>query len=132
MNSNFTKPRGIAKASTALLLLLTGGSSWAAGDLANGKLQYEQKCSGCHAIDAHRAGPAHRGIFGRKAGSAAGFSYSTALKNSSVIWNEKTLEAWLSEPERLIPGQAMYFQVNDAASRRDIIAYLATHKPNGK
>ena len=67
-------------------------------------------------------------MFGRKAGARTGFGYSNALKNSAVVWDDKTLDAWLTDPEKLIPGQAMYFQVGDAQARGDIVAFLRTLK----
>jgi cytochrome c len=114
----------------ALLLFLGAhNAACAAGDALTGQELYESKCAGCHAVDANRVGPAHRGVFGRKAGSVAGFSYSPALRGSRLIWDSKSLERWLTNPEELIPGQAMYFQVSDAESRKNIVAYLATLKP---
>lgn len=98
----------------------------AAGDAENGRLQYASRCIACHSIDVSLAGPAHRGVFGAKAGSVAGFDYSPALRKSKVIWNEKTLDKWLSNPERLIPGQKMGYSVSDAKTREDLIAYLKT------
>jgi len=74
-----------------------------AADAARGAALYESKCGGCHALDENRYGPAHRGVFGRKAGSAAG---------------------WLSDPEKLIPGQKMNVSVAAAQDRLDLIAYL--------
>ena len=98
----------------------------ARGDANNGKLLYASRCIACHSIDASLAGPAHRGVFGRKAGSVIDFDYSPALKKSRVIWNEKTLDKWLANPEKAIPGQKMNYSVADAGERGDLIAYLKT------
>jgi cytochrome c len=97
---------------------------WAAGDAAVGRQLYETRCGGCHSVEGHRVGPAHRGVFGRKAGSQDGFAYSDALKRSAIVWNDKTLDAWLSEPEKLVPGQLMNVQVSDAKAREDLVAFL--------
>jgi cytochrome c len=97
-----------------------------AGDAARGKDLYETTCVACHSPDKNRVGPAHRGVFGRKAGMAPGYSYSEALASSSVVWNEETLAKWLANPEKLIPGQRMGVSVSDAAERDDIVAYLKT------
>ena len=99
-----------------------------AGDAARGQQLYESRCIGCHSIDANRVGPAHRGVFGRKAGAVKGYDYSPALKSSRLTWNERTLDHWLTDPEAAIPGQKMSFSVSDAADRADIIAYLRTAK----
>lgn len=99
-----------------------------AGDAARGKRLYESRCIGCHSIDENRAGPAHKGVFGRKAGSAKGFDYSLALKSSNLVWNERTLDRWLADPESTIAGQKMGFTVPDEKDRADIIEYLRTAK----
>jgi cytochrome c len=75
-------------------------------------------------MDANRAGPAHRGVYGRKAGLAPGFDYSPAVKNSKVVWNEKTLDKWLADPEAFIPGQKMGISLDSAQDRADVIQYL--------
>jgi cytochrome c len=97
-------------------------------DAARGKELYESRCIACHSVDENRVGPAHKGVFGRKAGSAKGYDYSAALKKSRVIWSGKTLNRWLTNPERLIPGQKMGFSVPDARDRADLIDYLKTVK----
>jgi cytochrome c len=93
-------------------------------DAARGKQLYESVCTGCHSMDDNRAGPAHRGVYGRKAGLAPGFDYSPAVKKSKVVWNEKTLDRWLANPEAFIPGQKMGISVAEAKDRADLIAYL--------
>ena len=109
--------------SLATTMLLAIGPA-RAGDAERGGELYEARCTGCHSIDANRVGPMHRGVFGRKAGSVAGFAYSSAVKASPVIWREDTLDRWLSNPQATIPGQRMNFTVGEARDRADIIAYL--------
>ena len=94
------------------------------GDAARGAQLYEARCGGCHGADANRVGPAHRGVFGRRAGAVPGFDYSPALRASRLIWDARTLDAWLADPEATIPGQAMGYRVGDARDRADLIAYL--------
>src|SRR5262249_49499705 len=111
----------------ALLVAALGLAATAdavAADAGHGKELYESRCGACHSLDANRVGPAHRGVYGRKAGTAPNFNYSTAVKNASVVWEEKTLDAWLTNPQALIPGQRMNFRVALAEDRADIIAYL--------
>ena len=108
--------------------LLHSSLACADGDVKNGELIYASRCIGCHSIDANRTGPAHRGVYGRKAGSAADFNYSAALKKSTVIWNENTLNKWLENPEKFIPGQKMGYSVPDVKDRKDLIAYLKSQK----
>jgi cytochrome c len=95
-----------------------------AADAERGKQLYESRCIGCHSIETNRVGPAHQGVFGRKAGLAPGYDYSPALKSAKIVWGEKTLERWLADPEKLVPGQKMGYSVAEAADRADLIAYL--------
>lgn len=95
-----------------------------AADPERGQLLYDSRCGGCHSLDDHRAGPAHRGIVGRRAGTAPGYDYSVALRNSGLVWTPRNLDLWLADPEALVPGQKMGFRVDDAADRADLIAYL--------
>jgi len=94
------------------------------GDASRGKLVFEKRCTGCHAMETNREGPKLAGVFGRKAGSVPGFNYSAGLKNSVITWNETTLEKWLSGPDILEPDTKMDFHVPKAAERRDLIAYF--------
>lgn len=98
------------------------------GSALRGKEIYEARCSACHSVDAHRVGPMHWGVLGRKAGSAPGYDYSEALSKSRIIWTRETLMAWLTSPEALIPGQKMGYQMDSANDREDVVAYLATLK----
>jgi cytochrome c len=104
----------------------------AAGDARHGQELYESRCIACHSVDDSRVGPAHKGVFGRKAGSVVGYEYSPAVKKSKIVWNEQSLEKWLTNPEGLIPGQKMGYSVSDAADRADLIAYLKEVSPKKK
>jgi len=97
------------------------------GDPAHGKTLY-QACQACHSVDDNDLGPKHRGVVGRRAGSVADYNYSAALMNSGLTWDSTTLDRWLSNPSALVPGTKMYFKINDAQARADIIAYLAELK----
>ena len=108
----------------ALLAVLQATPGLAAGDAARGAQLYEQRCSGCHSLDAHRVGPMHRNVVGRRAGAASGYDYSPALRESRIRWDEATLAAWLADPEKLIPGQRMSYAVGEAGDRADLAAYL--------
>jgi cytochrome c len=111
----------------AFAVLAAQAFSVQAADAVRGKQLYESRCGACHSIDDNRAGPAHKGVFGRKAGLAKGFDYSSALKASKVVWNEKTLDRWLANPEKLIPGQKMGFSVPDARDRADLVEFLRAY-----
>ena len=87
--------------------------------------QIYTRCFACHALDRDRTGPRHCGLFGRKAGSVPGFEYSSAMKKSGIIWNEKTLNLFLANPAKTVPGTSMgYDGVKDSQERGDLIAYL--------
>jgi cytochrome c len=105
----------------------SGGSEAALagpGDPARGKAAFEKRCTGCHALNADREGPRLSGVYGRKAGSIAGFAYSKGLTNSDMTWTNATLEKWLSDPDMMIPDNNMSFSVPKAEERRDLIAFL--------
>jgi len=106
------------------MLMGFSGAAAAAGDTIRGQELYQSMCMSCHSIDYNGVGPAHKGLFGRKAGSHADYLYSPAVKSSSIVWSDKTLDKWLTNPEKLIPGQKMGFSVPDAKDRADLIAYL--------
>lgn len=97
--------------------------SFAAGDAAHGERIYRQ-CTACHTLDKNAIGPKHRDVFGRKAGSVTDFDYSAALKGSNIVWDEATLDAWLTNPQGLVPGSKMFFSVGNVQDRADVIAYL--------
>jgi cytochrome c len=79
-------------------------------------------------------GPSLAGIWGRKAGSLASFHrYSPALKGADVTWTAETLDPWLRDPARYIPGNRMTFPgVKDAQARADLIAYLRSIPASGQ
>jgi cytochrome c len=106
--------------------MLTGFSSpaIAAGNAIRGQALYQSMCTACHSIDYNGIGPAHKGLFDRKAGSRPDYTYSPAVKASPIVWTEKTVDKWLANPAKLIPGQKMGFLVPAAKDRADLIAYL--------
>ena len=83
------------------------------------------RCMGCHALAQDRTGPRHCGLFGRKAGSVAGFAYSPAMQHSRIVWTSKTLDMFIKAPMRAVPGTSMgYDGVKDDAERAALIAWL--------
>lgn len=112
----------------AATLLWMAHSPAAAQSVARGAALYAAHCSSCHSADQHGDGPAHRGVVGRRAGALKDFDYSPALSASRILWTRATLKAWLRDPEALIPGQGMDYQLDQARDREDVVAYLATLK----
>ena len=98
----------------------------AAGDLAKGESIFE-KCEGCHSVKTpqNRLGPHLVGLFGRKAASIETFQYSEAMKQSGLVWNEKTLDKYVRDPEVCLEGTRMSFiGINKKDDRANLIAYL--------
>lgn len=89
----------------------------------------ESRCFACHSLDANRVGPALRGVVGRMAGKAAGFEYSPALSAATHTWDKESIKKWLTNPEWLVPGQKMNYQVDSEQDREDVVAYLASLPP---
>ena len=85
-------------------------------------------CAACHSLEPNHnmTGPSLANLWNRQAGSLQSFDrYSDALKSSRVIWDDKSLDEWLKNPQRFIPGNHMTFAgVNDARARADLLAFL--------
>lgn len=123
-----TGQRSLATWRAGLLLLGLAGSAWAAPAIKPDALRGEQvytRCLACHTLAFDRVGPHHCGLFGRLAGSVPGADYSAAMKQSGIVWNEKTLDRFLAAPMKAVPGTSMtYDGVTDPKDRADLIAYL--------
>ena len=115
-------------------LLATGARAAAPtpGDPAHGKQVFAARCGLCHSAGPGQGeagqGPPLAGVVGRRAASAPGFDYSSALKASKLVWTPADLDRFLAGPSKLVPGTAMPVAVSDARTRADLIAYLATVK----
>ena len=77
-----------------------------------------------NALDQNKVGPMQRGLIGRKAGTAPGYGYSTALKESGITWTEAKVDQWLQNPSAMVPGTKMAYRLPEAQERADITAYL--------
>jgi cytochrome c len=104
--------------------LIVISSARADGDPARGAEIY-RRCMACHSFEHDLVGPHHAGLFGRKAGSVEGFNYSPAMRNSGIVWNEATLDVFLTNPQARVPGSYMTFAgLPDDTERADVIAFL--------
>jgi cytochrome c len=104
-----------------------------AADAQRGARAFQQ-CVACHSTKEgeHLSGPSLAHVWGSKAGTQKDFlRYSDALKKSGVTWNDTTLEQWLANPARFLPGNNMTFPgIRDTNARQDVIAYLRAVSEN--
>jgi cytochrome c len=93
-------------------------------------------CGACHSLEPDRntTGPSLAGLWNRKAGSLASFPrYSPTLKFSDIVWNDKTLDEWIKDPQHVIPGNEMTFAgIKDAQQRADLLAFLKQATQSGE
>lgn len=94
------------------------------GDASRGKMLFEKRCAGCHELTKNHEGPKLAGVYGRVSGSVGDYTYSTALKSAHIVWNDSSLDKWLTDPDVVLPGNNMDFLTPKPLERRDIIAYL--------
>ncbi len=96
-------------------------------DLANGEAKFAI-CRSCHTLaegGEDMTGPNLWGIFGRKAGTKAGFSYSDDMKNAGWSWDADRIDKWIENPRAVLPGTKMTFVgMPNPTDRRDVIAFL--------
>jgi cytochrome c len=120
---------------TALLIgltsLIAAGTAQAAGNAKAGE-QVFARCAMCHSNakgDGNKIGPNLFGVVGRKAGTAAEFSYSPAMKTAGFVWTNDKLDAYIKAPATVVPNNKMMFAgIPSATQRADLIAYLDTLK----
>lgn len=117
----------VAFIALTFVLRPTSGLAAESGDPNAGQRLY-RFCAACHSLEPgrHMTGPSLAKIWQRKAGTIKGFTrYSSALKTADVVWNARSLDAWLANPRVFIPGNLMRFRgLRDSTRRRDLIAYL--------
>lgn len=89
------------------------------------------QCASCHSASATAGvGPGLLGVVGRTAGTMPGFRFSPAMKRAKFAWDEAKLDAFLTDPQKVVPGTLMPFSgMPAAADRAAIIGYLKTLTP---
>ena len=98
------------------------------GDPAAGRLVF-RKCQACHSLEPGKnmLGPSLAGIIGRKAGAEPSYNYSPAMKQADIVWDAKTLDAYLADPQKMVPGNKMPFPgLKTEHDRADVIAFFAS------
>jgi cytochrome c len=97
----------------------------------NGVELFKQQCAACHSLNANdppRQGPMLANVYGRKPGSLASFHYSPGYAKADFVWDDEHLDAYLADPQALIPDAIMLYKQKNAAIRKAIIAFLKERK----
>lgn len=127
---NSVMVRIAAFAGLMLLGAILADAARAEGDPAAGKTVFN-KCAICHSIKPgeNKIGPSLFGLVGRPSHSVPGFNYSEPMKAYDVTWDPATLDHYLVDPRKTVPGTKMIFPgIKDETERSNLIAYLATLK----
>jgi cytochrome c len=93
----------------------------------DGATLFKQQCATCHTTNPSepvRQGPSLFRIVGRPAGKVDGFHYSPAFAKADFVWDDARLDAWLANPQAIIPGAIMAYRQPKSETRAAIIAYL--------
>ena len=103
-----------------------------AADANAGKRTFRAQCALCHSAEPNDSGgaqgPTLNGVIGRPAASAAGFSYTKAMKSSHLTWDATTLDRFLGSPTTVVPGSAMVIALPKKEDRDNVIAYFSDLK----
>jgi cytochrome c2 len=145
---------------TVGVLLLVCGIGARAQEISEGRALYHDHCSTCHGLvasegagrqhaptlvrvimvpsvpDGERVaiappyGPSLRGVYGRRAGTVEGFTYSRAFKTvlQGMVWDRQALDRWIADSQAWVPGSLMFYAQPDADIRRKIITYLQANR----
>lgn len=93
----------------------------------DGATLFKQQCAVCHTLsqsEPMRQGPPLIKVGGRPAGKVEGFHYSDGLAKADFTWDEIRLDAWLANPQAVIPGVVMAYRQAKPEMRAAIIAFL--------
>ena len=103
-------------------------------DATAGEEFFMRKCSSCHdeyKSDTHGKGPNLWNVMGRKAGSSPGFDYSDAMRQSGHTWNYATLNYYLTNTKRAVPGRIMNFKgIRKDKNRAKLLLFLRSMNDN--
>ena len=125
------KRRTVARA--ALVACAVFGTAAQAADVAAGKAIFDKTCANCHSGEAgvNKVGPSLFDVVDRPIASIQGYEYSNTMRAVAKdwkVWDEKHLNAYLTNPRQVLHGVKMFFAVPDAQDRANVIAYLNTIK----
>jgi cytochrome c len=125
------KMRLVAGMATMLAFLAVAGIGRAqdGSEAQKGAKVFKRVCAACHASEAgkNKIGPSLFGVVGRRSGSVPGFTYSKAMKTADITWDDETIDKYIANPKKVVPGNKMaYVGAKKEAERKEIIAYLET------
>jgi cytochrome c len=119
----------------AAIALAASTAAASAQDVAAGEQSFK-KCLPCHSVGPgakNKVGPELNGLDGRKAGTAEGFNYTEANKNSGLTWSESVFKEYIKDPRAKIPGTKMVFAgIKNEQEVNDLWAYLKQFGPDGE
>ena len=118
-----------AGAAAAIVVGLSATQAFAqAGNAARGERVFNLQCKTCHSLEQDGSsvtGPTLHGVFGRKAGTAAGFESSEAMIKSGIVWDDTSLAEYMRDPKAKVPDTKMVFNgIKQAGQLADLVAYL--------
>lgn len=92
------------------------------------QMTFNNSCRTCHSMKEgdNRLGPSLAGVVDRKAGSVAGYAYSSSMQNSGITWDEATLDKFIANPDQVVGGNKMkpFTGISDESQRKEIVAFL--------
>jgi cytochrome c len=118
-----------AGATASFVMFLAAGQAFAqSADAGRGQRVFNQQCRACHTLEkdgANGVGPNLHGVFGRKAGTLAGYSFSEAMTKSGIVWDDTTMAEYCRDPKGKVAGTKMVFNgIKQPAQLDDLVAYL--------
>lgn len=117
-------------ADTAASATPSAAATTAAADAGSKPAAFGQ-CAACHSVvpGQHGVGPSLAGVYGTKSGDIPGYTFSDAMKSANLTWDDKTLDEYLTNPMKMVPGTKMTFAgLSDPVRRKAVIDYLKTLK----
>jgi cytochrome c len=118
----------VTVAGTSVAMLSACGSPIDEAAAARGRIAAET-CLTCHSFDSqHKIGPHLRKVMGRTAGSVPGYEFSEAMRNSNIVWTDKTLQQYLTAPLQMVPGTKMAMAPLTQQQVTDVVEFIKSQQ----